>query len=225
MNYREPGVFYIIRRYQVEDANGWHNKYCIEYYRNYGEILEATFCHDITKNYEYEEVICEHTTSLHSEVNLNSVQLQWVNAAENIRGYHVFRNNACITTQMLTEAAYLDENLHSGEYEYYVRTYYKEGCVSDSSNHVVETITLDFKDFKDIADIVLYPNPTNEELRIENGELRIENVEIFDVYGRKIFNFQLSTFNSIDVSHLHAGIYFVRITTEKGMVMRKVVKW
>jgi len=57
----------------------------------------------------------------------------------------------------------------------------------------------------------IYPNPTTGELKIENGELRMENVEIFDISGKNIFNFQLSTFNSIDVSHLPTGIYFLRM--------------
>ena len=77
----------------------------------------------------------------------------------------------------------------------------------------------------EIDDISIYPNPTTGELRMENGEWRMENVEVFDIYGIKqfsIFNFQFST--QIDISHLPAGIYFVRITTEKGVVTKKVVK-
>ncbi|MDR2970915.1 MAG: hypothetical protein LBU83_03160, partial [Bacteroidales bacterium] len=68
MSDREAGDFYIIQRYYVEDTNpwGWHVKLCIDYYRDYGEILEASFCHDLTKNYEYEEIICDHTTDLSS---------------------------------------------------------------------------------------------------------------------------------------------------------------
>jgi hypothetical protein len=143
MSDREPGDFYIFQRYEVADANplGWHIKLCIDYYRDYGEILEATFCHDLTRDYEYEEVICEHTTDLSSEIiNANSIQLQWSNTAENIRGYHIYRNNTCITSEMLTNTIYLDENLSDGVYEYYVRSYYQEGCVSDSSNHVIVKI-------------------------------------------------------------------------------------
>ena len=58
-----------------------------------------------------------------------------------------------------------------------------------------------------------------------NYELGIENVQVFYIYGIKqlsTFNFQFS--NQIDISHLPAGIYFVRITTEKGVVTKKVVK-
>ncbi|MCL2511837.1 MAG: Ig-like domain-containing protein, partial [Bacteroidales bacterium] len=76
-----------------------------------------------------------------------------------------------------------------------------------------------------LEDIMVYPNPTSGEITIENGELKIENVEIFDIMGKKItFNFQLSTFNSIDLSHLPTGVYFLRIQTESGIVVRRVVK-
>ena len=75
----------------------------------------------------------------------------------------------------------------------------------------------------ELNDISIYPNPTTGELRIENGELIIKNVELFDMHGKKILNSQLSTLNSLDISHLSAGMYFVRITTEKGVVTKKIV--
>ncbi|MCL1850839.1 MAG: T9SS type A sorting domain-containing protein [Bacteroidetes bacterium] len=55
----------------------------------------------------------------------------------------------------------------------------------------------------------------------------MNNVEVFDVYGRKLSSHHLipsSSHHLINISHLHAGIYFVRITTDQGAVMRKVVK-
>ena len=74
--------------------------------------------------------------------------------------------------------------------------------------------------------ITVYPNPTTGELRIENGELRINNVEIYDVYGRKLNISQFSILNSqlkTDISHLPSGIYFLRIETDKGIVTKKVI--
>ena len=71
--------------------------------------------------------------------------------------------------------------------------------------------------------IKIYPNPVKDEWRVEKGELKINQMEILDVTGKKLstLNFQLSTFN---VSALPAGIYFVKIETEKGIVMKKIVK-
>jgi hypothetical protein len=76
--------------------------------------------------------------------------------------------------------------------------------------------------------IRIYPNPTTGELGIRNYELGIKDAEIYDVMGKSVYK-QLSTFNSqlstqINVSHLPAGVYFVRITTETGVVTRKIIK-
>jgi len=76
--------------------------------------------------------------------------------------------------------------------------------------------------------IDIYPNPTTGELKIGNGQLRIDDVEIFDIYGRK----QLAESRKqlaekeiiVDIFHLTAGIYFVKIKTEKSMQIEKIIK-
>ena len=79
----------------------------------------------------------------------------------------------------------------------------------------------------------LVPNPTTGELRIENGELIIMEVEVFDVYGRKqkgnsppfMEGWQPQADGVvINISHLQAGIYFVRISTETGTITKKIIK-
>ena len=75
--------------------------------------------------------------------------------------------------------------------------------------------------------ITLYPNPTTGELRIENGELRIKSVGVFDVYGRNLltsFVSQMSPETTINLAHLPAGIYFVKVKTETGEMTQKVIK-
>ena len=79
----------------------------------------------------------------------------------------------------------------------------------------------------------VYPNPTTGELTITYPPLAgagggiISDVEIFDIYGKKLQSHHLiisSSHHLINISHFHAGIYFVRITTEKGIAIKKVVK-
>jgi hypothetical protein len=80
---------------------------------------------------------------------------------------------------------------------------------------------------KDNSSIKLYPNPTTGELRIENEELRIENVEVYDIYGKKLSSHHLiptSSHHLINISHLTAGMYFVNIHTATGEIVRKIVK-
>jgi len=62
---------------------------------------------------------------------------------------------------------------------------------------------------------------------MDNGELTIKQVEVFDIYGRKQSSHHLIPSSShylINISHLPVGIYFVKIGTEAGEVVRKVVK-
>ena len=76
------------------------------------------------------------------------------------------------------------------------------------------------------AGLRIYPNPTTGQLIIDNGQLTIDNVEVFDVYGRKLLSFVslISPETTIDISHLSAGVYFVKIRTEAGEAVRKVLK-
>jgi hypothetical protein len=78
------------------------------------------------------------------------------------------------------------------------------------------------------SDILVFPNPTRGEVRIENGELRIENVEVFDLIGKSVGAYPCgrpeSTQNTFDISKVPSGIYFIRIQTETGVVTKKVVK-
>ena len=71
--------------------------------------------------------------------------------------------------------------------------------------------------------VFIYPNPVNHELFIINNEqLTINNVVIFDIAGKKLstFNFQLST-NSIDVSNLARGIYFIKVGNQIEKFIKK----
>ena len=78
------------------------------------------------------------------------------------------------------------------------------------------------------SDILIYPNPTTGELRVMSEELKVTNVEIFDIYGRMQKGERTREKGEgeivMDISNLSAGIYFVKITTEAGIVTQKVIK-
>ena len=140
MSDRESGVFYIVRSHEIEDNDpwGWHTKICVEYYRDYGETLVDTYCHDITKDY--------------------------------------------------------------------------------GSGVGVEPIT----NYE--LRITVFPNPTTGELRISGFGFRVTEVEVFDIYGRKVLEPPLTVLHSYDITVLQPGVYFVKITTEKGVVTKKIIK-
>ena len=76
--------------------------------------------------------------------------------------------------------------------------------------------------------IQIFPNPTTGALRISmnNEPLIMNNVEVFDVFGKKLLSHTVncSPFTVLDISDLARGIYFIKIVTDSGEVVRKVVK-
>ena len=77
--------------------------------------------------------------------------------------------------------------------------------------------------------IKVYPNPTTGELTITNyvlgiGTLSEVEVEIYDVFGKKLSSNHLITSSSnhqINISHLPAGIYFLRVDGQTIKVVKQ----
>lgn len=84
-------------------------------------------------------------------------------------------------------------------------------------------IGLEEQDIVSIANI--FPNPVTDEFRINNSELIIERVEVCDVFGKSIFKQGLKVIDqqeiTINVSAFVAGMYFVKLQTNKGTVAKK----
>ncbi len=68
----------------------------------------------------------------------------------------------------------------------------------------------------------LYPNPVDYMLSIRS-KLPLEKVEIYSILGQKIKEVN-SDFNSISTDLLSNGIYMIRIYSEKGVTVRKLIK-
>jgi len=75
-----------------------------------------------------------------------------------------------------------------------------------------------------LPNIEVYPNPTTGELYVQSSKFKVQGVEVFDAYGRKVLDPPLTVLRSYDLTVLPAGIYFVKITTEKGVITKKVIK-
>lgn len=80
---------------------------------------------------------------------------------------------------------------------------------------------------QDFSNIKLYPNPASGELEIDGINLVINKIEILDSNGKTVSSHlfhNLSEYYKIDISNLSKGIYIVKINTEKGEVIKKVIK-
>lgn len=93
-----------------------------------------------------------------------------------------------------------------------VSNLYTEGNPITSTNEIVNT------------HLSIYPNPTEGLLTISTNQ-KWDNAQMVDALGRTVANFNAQSGNTIDVSDLEAGIYFVqlnkdgaRLTTERVIV-------
>jgi hypothetical protein len=68
----------------------------------------------------------------------------------------------------------------------------------------------------------LYPNPASNRLSIQS-KLPLEKVEIYSILGKKVKDIE-SGFNSISLDNLSKGIYILRIHSENGTTVRKLIK-
>ena len=82
-------------------------------------------------------------------------------------------------------------------------------------------------------ELQVYPNPTRGEIQVTSYELQVTRIEVYDVMGRMVTPLnppeggRLPSFGGVgggNISHLPSGIYFLRIQTETGVVVRKVIK-
>lgn len=69
----------------------------------------------------------------------------------------------------------------------------------------------------------LYPNPVMNILTIESNSVAISKVEIYSILGKKIKEIN-SNFSFITTDNLSSGIYFIRIYSENGFTIRKILK-
>ena len=70
--------------------------------------------------------------------------------------------------------------------------------------------------------VAAYPNPASSfvEILLSNG-LELKKVEIFNATGKKITTAKDTLLN---VEELSAGIYFIKITTDKGAINKRIIK-
>lgn len=78
----------------------------------------------------------------------------------------------------------------------------------------------------DRVEFAVFPNPTTNEVNIEltgyNGDI---NVDLIDEKGRLISSYkEITEALTIDLKDCNKGVYFVRIQTESGTYLEKLVK-
>jgi hypothetical protein len=172
---------------------------------------------------------CETPTNLHaSTCDAHSITIGW-NANGNATSWNIrYRvdNGSWSSATSNTNSYVISGLVAETLYEIEVQANCGNGNLSDWSEPIHISTTYDGVDSWLDNSVSLYPNPAKEYVDIRvDGDLNVTMMEVYDVYGKLI-----NTVNVIDnptrinVSSLADGMYFVRVTTEKGAVTKTFVK-
>lgn len=72
--------------------------------------------------------------------------------------------------------------------------------------------------------LFVYPNPTSDRLYFNTTvDISLDKVEIYDTIGKRILTSQINN-NSVDISQLTSGVYFVKIYSGESQVTKKIIK-
>ena len=213
-----------------------------EYYRMECTLnITETFMEDIgdlevalwLQNYETKEIYnsryayeytshCYPVQNLKLNVSGNNRNVTWEAPEKGSPiGYNVFVNNELVL-ENTTELSY---NTTSNDKLFFVEVValYENGktSVGVARKYAYGDNVIEDKEVR----CNIYPNPANDRLFIE-AESEINDVVIYDIYGRRQVTETPSHQDnaSVDLSKLNAGIYIVKINTEKGNIVKQIIK-
>ena len=137
--------------------------------------------------------------------------------------YTVYVNGEKITdTEETTLVTGFNEN---GTYTYTITS----NCASVESEHSEPCIVFVEISAVEENQIILgiYPNPVKDKLHIE-ADAEINEISIYNINGQQttVNSQQTSSIGmTINVEHLNPGIYFIKINTEKGNIVKRFIKY
>ncbi len=86
------------------------------------------------------------------------------------------------------------------------QSYFSEDCSTSGVKEIQRT------------ELRVYPNPTTGKIRLQAEG--VERIEIMDIQGKQIYT---GIKKEINLSNNSKGIYFIKVTTEKGVAVGKMV--
>jgi hypothetical protein len=119
-----------------------------------------------------------------------------------------------LSCNCIDSAIYLNGGLCSYTFPNFIDSY-------DYSNTTFNCTTVYDESFQK-TEISIYPNPATNIIQID-GLCTNAIVDVYDISGKLLLTKQLIS-NQIDISSLAKGLYFIKLSTETGSVVRKFVK-
>lgn len=173
-----------------------------------------------------EEIVvsCNPVRDLEAETggDVSQVYLHWTEpepgSTGNLSGYLIQKNGELLQ-ELLEIPEYVDNEVEFFQtYEYVVIAVYDDNCESACAPLSIEVIPDAVPEYSKEAKV--YPNPAQNMLHVEGTGLT--EVEMFNIMGQSMLNIN-ENIETVDISHLQNGIYFVRLKTNDGEKTVKLV--
>jgi M6 family metalloprotease-like protein len=140
-----------------------------------------------------------------------------------VTGYNVYRDNALISSN-LTTPSISDEIQIRGSYEYVIETLVGSSKLPVTSVKVPvlvkETAIAPVEEVQ--KDVIIYPNPASDIFNVKCAGHTVKSVTVFSMTGKNVRSVDNS--ESVSISGLPSGYYVVKITTDKGVFVKRVQK-
>jgi hypothetical protein len=91
---------------------------------------------------------------------------------------------------------------------YVVEVSYANGCSKTSAPYTITGVGIERYEFNNFN---VFPNPTKGLLTIKGANLNGKTVEVYSIVGEKIASLTLNNDDTINLSSLSEGVYFVRV--------------
>ena len=157
---------------------------------------------------------------LKATVSNDTIYLTW-NAIEGATKYNIYHEGKMITYVSGDRTSAIATDL-SPDYEYcFTVTASSENGESEHSNEVCASISGTGID-EATSSLAIFPNPVENKLIISTNET-IKEIKIHNIVGMTIYSND-DNVNSIDMTHFHSGIYFIKIKTDKGITVKQFIK-
>lgn len=168
----------------------------------------------------------------HTIVNGNELQLDWTASVESdIVGYHVYKSTSefgayqKISSSLITSTTYTDTNITNSNEWYMVRAVKLQvtgsGTYLNPSTGIFiqSSVSLSVDEENLVSNIKLYPNPTSGNVFIVGDN--INKIEVSSISGQIVL--VKKNTNTLDLNKLAKGVYFIKITTGKGNIVKKLI--
>lgn len=152
------------------------------------------------------------------------VNLAW-NSPEDMGGtflgYNIWRNSQIIES-MITDTTFVDEITVNGGYAYMVTAVYDNGESEPSNTVEVEITGVAVNDVELIDNLRIFPNPSTGILNVK-ADSKLNKVQLVNLAGQVVYESELQANETvINTSSIVKGLYMLNITSDKGVVTRKV---